>query len=401
MRLSQALRYDSGFARPKLGFIRMNSHPPTWRLEQRNDSDLALILAGDWDAGSAGQIAPETVFGEIRQRSGIRRLRLSAPELGRWDSVLMTFLIDLTGQCREAELEVDTAGLPASIHALLNLANAVPERAGARRGKAHTPWLAQIGERARELWADAQGLTRFLGEAALSFAALGLGRARFRSVDLWLYIQECGPSAVPIVTLISLLVGLILAFVGAAQLALFGAQIYIADLVALGMTREMGALMTAIIMAGRTGAAFAAQIGTMNVNLEISALRVMGFAPMEFLVLPRMLALILVMPVLCLYADLLGIIGGGLVSIAFFDIPVVQYLLRTKDAVHLADFFVGLGKCAVFGVLIAIAGCMRGMQCGRSASAVGDAATSAVVTSIVFIVVSDSIITLICNRLGI
>lgn len=205
----------------------------------------------------------------------------------------------------------------------------------------------------------------------------------------------------PIVTLISLLVGLILAFVGAVQLALFGAQLYIADLVALGMTREMGALMTAIIMSGRTGAAFAAQIGTMNVNLEISALRVMGFAPMQFLVLPRMLALILVMPVLCLYADLMGILGGGLITVSFFDVSLIQYLHRTREAVHLADFFVGLSKCAVFGVLIALAGCLRGMQCGRSASAVGDAATSAVVTSIVFIVLSDSIITVICNRLGI
>ena len=139
----------------------------------------------------------------------------------------------------------------------------------------------------------------------------------------------------------------------------------------------------------------------MNVNLEISALRVMGFSPMEFLVLPRMLALILIMPVLCLYADFMGILGGGLVTISFFDVSPVQYLQRTREAVHLADFFVGLGKCGVFGVLIALAGCLKGMQCGRSASAVGDAATSAVVAGIVFIVVSDSIITLVCDRLGI
>jgi phospholipid/cholesterol/gamma-HCH transport system permease protein len=244
-------------------------------------------------------------------------------------------------------------------------------------------------------------LVQFLGESALGIAALFLGRARFRRLDLWLNIQDCGPSALPIVTVISLLVGLILAFVGAVQLALFGAQIYIADLVGLGMTREMGALMTAIIMSGRTGAAFAAQLGTMNVNSEIAALRVMGISPMEFLVLPRMLALILIMPFLGLYADVMGIIGGGLVTVSFFDVSLVQYLDRTKDAVHLSDFLTGTFKCAVFGVLIAIAGCVRGMQCGRSASAVGDAATSAVVTGIVFIVVADSVITLIFNRLGI
>jgi phospholipid/cholesterol/gamma-HCH transport system permease protein len=379
----------------------MNSSSAAWRLEQRSDTDLALVLTGDWAAAHAGQISPETVFEEIRQRAAIRRILLAAKDLGRWDSVLMTFLIGLIDRCRDELLEVDTAELPDGIRALLDLAYAVPERAGARREAIRTPWLAEIGKSAQRLWTDAKGFTRFLGEAVLAFAAFGFGRARFRRVDLWLNIQECGPSAVPIVTLISLLVGLVLAFVGAVQLALFGAQIYIADLVALGMTREMGALMTAIIMSGRTGAAFAAQIGTMNVNLEISALRVMGFTPMEFLVLPRMLALILVMPVLCLYADLVGIVGGGLVTVSFFDVSLIQYLHRTQEAVRLADFFVGLGKCAVFGVLIALAGCLRGMQSGRSASAVGDAATSAVVTSIVFIVVFDSIITLICNRLGI
>jgi phospholipid/cholesterol/gamma-HCH transport system permease protein len=197
------------------------------------------------------------------------------------------------------------------------------------------------------------------------------------------------------------LVGLILAFVGAVQLSLFGAQIYIANLVSLGMTREMGGLMTAIIMSGRTGAAYAAQLGTMRVNEEIDALKTMNLQPMAFLVLPRMLALIVIMPLLCLYADLMGIVGGALVSINIFDVSVAEYVDRTIHAVKMKDFVIGFVKCAVFGVLIALSGCMRGMQCGRSASAVGDAATSAVVTSIVFIVVADSIMTIICNRLGI
>jgi len=203
------------------------------------------------------------------------------------------------------------------------------------------------------------------------------------------------------VTLISLLVGLILAFVGALELSLFGAQIYIANMVTLGMTREMGGLMTAIIMSGRTAAAYAAQIGTMHVNDEIDALKIMNLEPMAFLVLPRVLALILIMPLLCLYADLLGIVGGGLVTVSLFDVSLTEYLNRTAHAVHLTDFFVGFFKSAVFGVLIAVSGCMRGMQCGRSASAVGDAATSAVVTSIVFIVVADSLMTIMCNRIGI
>jgi phospholipid/cholesterol/gamma-HCH transport system permease protein len=377
------------------------STPSAWRLEPSGDAVLELTLAGDWDAANSRRIDPQPVLESIRQHPESQRIQLTARDLGRWDSVLMIFLITVVDHCRAEKLEVDTSKLPAGIQSLLRLAYAVPERAGARRGKSRTPWRAEIGKSALQLVDEGKALTRFLGEAALALAKSASGRARFRRIDLWLNIQECGPSAVPIITLISLLVGLILAFIGALQLALFGAQIYIADLVALGMTREMGALMTAIIMSGRTGAAFAAQIGTMNVNQEISALRAMGFAPLEFLVLPRMLALILVMPVLCLYAILLGMIGGALVTITFFDVSLIQYLNRTREAVHLADLFVGLGKCTVFGVLIAIAGCMRGMQCGRSASSVGDAATSAVVTSIVFIIVSDALITLICNQLGI
>lgn len=370
-----------------------------WRLQPLSDGQMALNLAGDWDVNSAARVAPEAVLEAIRRHPGIRGVRLTADGLAHWDSVLMTFLLDLLRQCRTERLSVDTARLPASIQALLDLAQAVPERAGTRRSPAHTPWLAALGQNALRLLDDLRDFTRFLGKPCCPWrpsAPVG----PVPTLDLWLNIQDCGPGAVPIVTLISLLVGLILAFVGAVQLALFGAQIYIADLVALGMTREMGALMTAVIMSGRTGAAFAAQIGTMNVNLELAALRVMGFTPMEFLVLPRMLALVLAMPVLCLYADFMGIVGGGLVTVQFFDVSLAQYLHRTGEAVQLRDFFVGLTKCAVFGVLIAIAGCLRGLQCGRSASAVGEAATSAVVTGIVLIIAADSLITLICHRLG-
>ena len=195
--------------------------------------------------------------------------------------------------------------------------------------------------------------------------------------------------------------GLILAYMGAVQLQLFGAQVYVASLVGLGMARVMGALMTGIIMAGRTGASFAAQLGTMQVNEEIDAFRTMGISPMEFLVLPRMLALILMVPLLTLYADLVGILAGLLVGVTMLDIGFMEYYNQTVNSLNLTQFLVGLIQAAVFGVLIAIASCMRGMQCGRSASAVGEATTSAVVTSIVFIVVSASILTIIFNVLGI
>ena len=261
--------------------------------------------------------------------------------------------------------------------------------------------LAEVGKTVLHGLKDAKGLVYFVGEAILAVVALLRGKARFRPVDMVLCIQEAGPSALPIVTLISLLVGLILAFVGAVQLSMFGAQIYIADLVGLGTVREMGALMTAVIMSGRTGAAYAAQLGTMNVNSEIDALKTMGISPVEFLVLPRILALVLMMPLLALYADLMGIIGGALVTVSAFDVSLIQYYNETRRAVHLHDFGIGIGKSLVFAMLIAVAGCMRGMQCGRSASAVGDAATAAVVNSIVYIVVADSLITLISSRFGV
>ncbi|MDB4444475.1 ABC transporter permease, partial [bacterium] len=213
--------------------------------------------------------------------------------------------------------------------------------------------------------------------------------------------QECGIDALPIVSLISLLVGLILAFIGAVQLMMFGAQIYVASLVGISMVRVMGAIMAGIIMAGRTGAAFAAQLGTMQVNEELDALKTMGVEPMEFLVLPRMLALTLMMPLLCLYADLMGILGGLIVGVGLLDLNMAEYINQTKESVSLNHFWVGLFHSLVFGILVALSGCLRGMQCGRSASAVGAAATSAVVTGIVSIVVATAIITLLCNVLGI
>ena len=228
------------------------------------------------------------------------------------------------------------------------------------------------------MWALDQGgaaveMIDFIGKVLVASLKMLRGTSRFRITDLMLFIQQTGAQALPIVTLISLLVGLILAFVGAVQLMMFGAQIYVANLVGLAMAREMGAMMTAIIMAGRTGAAFAAQLGTMQVNEEIDAFKTMGIDPIEFLVLPRMLALVLMMPLLCIYADLMGILGGALVGIGMLDISAVEYYNQTKASLNLTHFGVGVFKSAVFGVLVAIAGCLRGMQCGRSSSAVAAA----------------------------
>ncbi len=369
-------------------------------LERIEASTLVMRLTGDWIQGAT--IKPvEQVLAKLGDSQPFHRLLLQAADLNKWDSRLPTYLLKVLDYCQANNIQADVSGLPEGVQGLLKLARAVPERADARRTVEQASMLETIGKAVINGLKDTKGLIAFIGETVLAGFALMRGRARFRAGDLLLCIQEAGPGALAIVTLISVLVGLILAFVGAVQLAMFGAQIFIADLVGLGTVREMGALMTAVIMSGRTGAAYAAQLGTMNVNSEIDALKTMGISPMQFLVLPRMLALILMLPLLCLYADLMGILGGALVTISAFDVSLLQYYNETRKAVHLPDFAIGLFKSLVFAVLIATAGCMRGMQCGRSASAVGDAATAAVVNSIVYIVVADSVITLICNRLGI
>lgn len=366
----------------------------------RRDNWLEITVRGDWVRDA--ELPPiEPLIAQIDGGKGIESLKFSTTALGRWDSLLVTDLIKVVDCATRNGIQVDRTTLPESIQGLLTLAYAVPERVDAQRLQSRTSWFHSIVIGTNDAIEHTKEILVFVGDTVISSLATLRGQAHFRRVDLWLYVQECGPSALPIVTLISLLVGLILAFVGAVQLALFGAQIYIANLVSLGMTREMGGLMTAVIMSGRTGAAYAAQLGTMHVNNEIDALKTMNLDPMAFLVLPRMLALIFIMPLLCLYADLMGIIGGGVVTVSFFDVSLTEYLDRTADAVKMKDFVVGFVKSSVFGILIALSGCMRGMQCGRSASAVGDAGTSAVVTAIVFIVVADSVMTIICNRLGI
>lgn len=377
----------------------LSSPPPSLHPRPQPDGSLELAISGSWIHGTELPELPPARPGTDETMP--KRVRLVAEDLGEWDSRLPIALIRLIDGYRQAGAEVDFGSLPEGVQGLLRLAYAVPERAGARRRERRVPIVEQVGKVVLHGLGDALDLVRFIGETTLALAALARGAARFRAADLAIAIQAAGPSALAIVTLISLLVGLILAFVGAAQLSLFGAQIFIADLVGLGMVREMGPLMTAILMAGRTGASYAAQLGTMNVNSEIDALKTMGISPVEFLVLPRMLALVLMMPLLGVYADFMGILGGAVIGQGVFDLNSVQFLHGVDRAVDLYDFGIGIFKSLVFAVLIATAGCMRGMRCGRSASAVGDAATSAVVDGIVYIVVADSIITLLCNRLDI
>jgi len=364
-----------------------------------DEQTLEVRLGGDWLLASA-RPSPADVARELEARPA-RRVRLSAPELTSWDSGLLTFVQAVGDECRSRAVALDRAGLPEGVQKLLALAEAVPEVHDARGVVRAPDWLAGLGTFALEQTRGGLDFLSFLGQVTLAFGRFVSMRARYQSRDLWLLVQQCGVEALPIVALISFLVGLILAFVGAVQLRQFGAQVYVADLVGLGMAREMGALMTGILMAGRTGAAFAAQLGTMRVNEEVDALQTLGISPIEYLVLPRVLALALMLPLLCLFADAIGILGGGVVGIGIFHIEPTQYFLRTIHRITLDDFLVGVAKSAVFGVLVALAGCLRGLRASGSASAVGQAATSAVVTGIVAIVCADGIFAVVTTALGI
>ena len=360
---------------------------------------LCLQLSGDWRfQSSIPDIDP--LLKQVAEAHP-ENLSFDCHNLGNWDSGLMTFLVNLINDCKENDIHVRQDTLPIGVQKLLHLAFAVPERKGARRAVLGQPVLAKIGNVTIEIHRNWSDLLEFIGQLFFGFLNFLRGRARFRYSDLFFQIEAAGPSALLIITLISVLIGMILAFVGAVQLRMFGAEIFIANLVGLGMAREMGAMMTAIIMAGRTGAAYAAQLGTMQVNEEIDALKTMGISPIAFMVFPRLLALCLMMPLLCIYADFMGIIGGAIVSATMLDISFFQYFQQIQGFVPLKHFGVGIFKAGVFGVLVATAGCFRGLQCGRSASAVGFAATSAVVTSIVLIIVADATITILCQLLGI
>ena len=353
------------------------------------DGTLTLHFAGDWTL-EAGRPTGLQVVEQAQNHRPLQRVVMAGEKLGRWDTGFLLVLKAVTDWCVAQKLELDVSALPAGATRLLRLAAAVPERTGARRDAGHESFLAGLGRASMRVAKETRNGLTFLGECVLSLGRFFTGRARFRRADLWMIIEQCGPQALGIVTTISVLVGAILAFVGAVQLSMFGAEIYVANLVGLGMVMEMGALMTGIILAGRTGAAFAAQLGTMQVNEEIDALRTLGLDPMDYLVLPRMVALAIMTPLLVIYADLLGILGGALVGIFLLGIPPTLFFNQTTEMMTLWFCAQGLIKGSTFGILVALAGCQRGMECGRSASAVGDAATSAVVTSIVLIVLADA-----------
>ena len=369
-----------------------------FEIDQPAPNTLRLSLAGRWRLANG---LPDAARAERALGGGrVERLEFADAGLEAWDSALVTFLLRVTRAARRADVAVDADGLPDGARRLLEMAEGGPkprEAAPARR----PGLLSRIGGSALTELRGVGEMLQFVGESVLSMGRLLRGRPAFKKADLWLAIQQAGAEALPIVTIITLLVGLILAFVGAVQLRWFGAEIYVADLVGIAMTREMAPIMTGIVLAGRTGAAYAANIGTMQGNEEIDALKTLGISPIDFLVLPRLIAMLVMMPLLVLYGDAVGMFGGWIVGVGMLDLTSAAYIQETLRGVRIDHLWIGLVKSLFFGLIVATAGCLRGLQAGRSAAAVGEAATSAVVTGIVYIIVVDAIFAVLCNVLGI
>lgn len=366
----------------------------------RSDPAIAVIeIAGAWRM-HRGMPTARAVENDLDAPLP-RAIVLDPRDLAAWDSSLVGFLAGLAEFCARHDIRLDRRALPKGLNRLIDLAATVPEHKETRAVPAASGMLDRLGARMLAYGESAARFVEFVGQVTLAMANFVTGRARFRGSDLLEELQACGAEALPIVTLISYLVGIILAFMGAVQLQQFGAAIYVADLVAIGNVREMGAMMTGVIMSGRIGAAFAAELGAMKVTQEIDALSTMGISPIEFLVTPRFLAMMLMMPLLALYADFIGILGGATVGTAMLHISFEAYIHQTEAAVSFAALVGGLFKATVYGILIALAGCYQGFQCGNSSSAVGDAATAAVVDSIVMIVAACGVFAVLFNILGI
>ena len=314
------------------------------------------------------------------------------------DGAGAALLVDLLRQKRDGRVEV--VNLKPGFEALLRQFDPKLLDHDLDPEPPRRPVIEETGVAAARLWSDARALVEFVGEstAALTYAATHPAEVRWR--DVWRICERVGADALPIVTLISVLLGMILAFQSAVPMKRFGAEIFVADLIGLAMLRELGPLMTAILLAGRSGAAFAAEIGTMKVNQEVDALTTMGLSPVRFLVTPRIIAALLMTPLLVLYSDVVGLLGGAL-TMQSFAIPFVTFMKEVDSAVNLTDFLAGFVKSFVFAVLVAGIGCMRGLQTRAGASAVGDSATSAVVSGIILLVVVDGVFAVIYYLLDI
>lgn len=355
-----------------------------------------LHLAGDWRGRRSALPEPPPALRTLESGQVV----VDSRALEGWDGHFAAALWQRLDPLARRHLKVDLQGLPPTLRLIVAMALPGPAAAATPARPPPERALAVLGLQALASADRARDTLRFVGEVVLALMRLLRGRTDMRRIDLAWQIEQTGPRSVPIVALVSLLVGLILAYMGAAQLVRFGAQTFIADLVTVGVVREIAALLVGIVLAGRVGAAFAAQLGNMVANEEIDALRTLGVDPIEHLVLPRLLALLIAGPLLTALAALAGVGVGWAAAVVIFDVSAQEYLVRSVQALTAAHLGIGLLKGTVYAVLVALAGCRQGLAAGRSAQAVGDAATAAVVQSIVWIAAAASLLTVVFQRLG-
>jgi phospholipid/cholesterol/gamma-HCH transport system permease protein len=363
---------------------------------QVNGGDTLVTLIGDWttqDGGAAASTATASMF----DRRELKAIEFDSSRLGRWDSSLLVYLLAVRRAAAPRSIRVDDSGIPVAARQLLALVQqqVTPPAAAPRRPM----FVERLGLRAIAQWCELAALTVLVGGQLLQTGAALLGRAKMRRIDLVRCMYDAGIAALPMVALVNVLVGAILAFVGAIELRRFGADIYIANLVGLAQVREMAAVMTAIVMSGRTGGAYAAEIASMQGSSELDALRALGIPLQDYLVLPRVMALTLMTPVLYLYGSAIGILGGYAVAVSMLNISSELFIEQTRSAVTMHEIAFGLTKSFAFGALIALAGCRIGLKAGRSANDVGQAATSAVVVSIIGIIMLDAVFAVCANAL--
>lgn len=360
-----------------------------------SSSQGRMVVSGDWQLSR-----PFPSWKELTAGGPTGEVVLVGRNLGTWDTSLVLFLVHTRKWCLDARVGFRMESVPSQLSVLLDrftvAQTAVP--------------VGQI--KSPSVWARTQSVTEdwtkrsreniaFLGDCTLGFLHLIHFPRRFRWIDFIVELQQSWTNSFLIVSLVSFLVGVVLAFQAAVQLQPFGAAIFVADLVGLAVVREMGPMMAAVIVAGGTGAGFAARLGNMRVDQEVDAIETLGLSSVDFLVLPRLLAVTLILPVLALYANVLGILGGMLVSGTMLRIPPAAYWVEIQERVGLSDVTTGLAKSLFFGSIVGLVGCLRGLRCDRSAAGVGTATSSAVVTAILLVVVADALFALIFNVLGI
>jgi phospholipid/cholesterol/gamma-HCH transport system permease protein len=357
------------------------------RLAPESDT-LTLIMTGRWDSDTTGKWWHQGQ--RIVAQSKPRRVVIDASEVNYCDGAGVAFLVDLQQLQARSGGDFAIQGLQEEFRRLFDIYGHISVERTTGRRREPLSIVEQVGEAAVGLWQDFHALLTFVGELTLTLLRAARHPRLVRWRDAWLVAEQAGVNALPIIALIGLLLGLILTFQSAIPMRRFGADIFVANLLGLAMLREMGPLLTAIILASRSGSAFAAELGTMKVREEIDALTTMGLEPVRFLVLPRVLAAVAMTPLLTVFTNLFGLIGGAIVmgSLGF---PLITYVNQILSAVTVGDLLGGLVKSLVYGIVVASIGCVRGLQTKADASAVGRSTTSAVVSGIVLIAIVDGI----------